>query len=96
MRFVSVLSRRPRTEPNLPHRLPERGRWLLQILGRRDRFVFGTYRRDMKVIGYLGALDRLFGASATTRGWSTIAAIAKVLAPAIKDPSARRAAAARR
>ena len=44
----------------MPIVFPSRGRWLLQILGRRNRFVFGVYRRDMKVIGYLGAVDRIF------------------------------------
>jgi hypothetical protein len=34
----------------------------------------------MKVIGYLGALDRIFGARATTRNWNTLAAVAAVLA----------------
>jgi hypothetical protein len=33
----------------------------------------------MKVISYLGALDRLFGVPLTTRGWSTVTAIAAVL-----------------
>ncbi len=33
----------------------------------------------MKVIGYLGALDRLYGVPVTTRNWNTIAAIARVL-----------------
>jgi hypothetical protein len=37
------------------------------------------YRRHMKVIGLLGALDRLYGVSMTTRNWNTIAAIARVL-----------------
>ena len=62
------------------------GEWLLKILGRDNRFVFGVYRRQMKAIGYLGTLDRLFGAPATTRNWNTIAAIAKVL----ETPSAVR------
>jgi hypothetical protein len=52
----------------------------VKVLGREGRFVFGAYRRDMKVIGYLGALDRVFGVAATTRSWNTIAAIARVLA----------------
>jgi hypothetical protein len=34
----------------------------------------------MKVIGYLGSLDRLFGVPVTTRNWNTITAIGKVLA----------------
>ena len=79
VRFVSVLSRRPRTEPPMPMTLPSRGKWLLKILGRDDRFVFGVYRRDMKVIGYLGTLDRLFGAPVTTRNWNTLTQIARVL-----------------
>jgi uncharacterized protein (DUF1697 family) len=33
----------------------------------------------MKVIGYLGTLDRVFGVPVTTRNWNTISAIAKVL-----------------
>lgn len=80
VRFVSVLSRVPRSAPVLPIQFPPRGRWLLKVLGREGRFVFGVYRRDMKVIGYLGALDRVFGVPATTRSWNTIASIARVIA----------------
>lgn len=63
----------------MPMRLPSTGRWLLDIVAREGRFVFGVCRRHMKVIGYLGTLDRLLGVPATTRGWSTIMAIANVL-----------------
>jgi|SRR5579864_854514 len=79
VRFVSVLSKRPRSAPSMPMRFPSSGKWLLQILARDDRFVFGVYRRHMKVISYLGTLDRLFGVPVTTRNWNTIATIAKVL-----------------
>ena len=79
VRFVSVLSRRPRTTPSTPLRFPSSGPWLLKILARENRFVFGVYRRHMKVIGYLGTLDRLFGTPVTTRNWNTVMAIAKVL-----------------
>ena len=79
VRFVSVLSRVPRSVPHLPMNLPARGRWLLQILARHDRFVLGMYRRHMKAIGYLGTLDRIFGVPVTTRNWNTVQAIAKVL-----------------
>jgi uncharacterized protein (DUF1697 family) len=75
-RFVSVLARRPRAAPALPMRFPPRGRWLMQVLTIEERFVFGLYRRDMKVIRYLGLLDRLFGAPATTRNWNTLRAVA--------------------
>ena len=60
-------------------RFPARGPWLMKILARRNRFVIGMYRRHMKVIGLLGALDRLYGVPVTTRNWNTIAAIARVL-----------------
>ena len=79
VRFVSVLSRLPRSAPRLPMRLPSRGQWLLKVLGRDHRFVFGLYRRHMKVISYLGALDQVFGVPATTRNWNTITAISTVL-----------------
>jgi len=79
VRFVSILSQRPRLAPSMPLRFPSSGQWLMKILTRRNRFVIGMYRRHMKVIGYLGALDRLYGVSVTTRNWNTIAAIAKVL-----------------
>jgi uncharacterized protein (DUF1697 family) len=79
VRFVSVLARRPRSAPSTPMTFPSTGKWLLKILARDNRFVFGVYRRHMKVISYLGTLDRLFGVPATTRNWNTITAIARVL-----------------
>ncbi len=79
VRFVSVLARLPRSGPRLPVKRPSAGKWLLQVLARDGRFVFGVHRRHMKVIGYLSTLDRLFGVPVTTRNWNTIAAIAKVL-----------------
>jgi hypothetical protein len=58
---------------------PASGKWLTKVLAREGRFVMGVYRRQMKAIGYLGNLDRLFGTPATTRNWNTIMAISKVL-----------------
>lgn len=79
VRFVSVLSRSPRSRPSMPMSFPATGKWLLKILARENRFVFGMYRRHMKVIGYLGTMDRVFGVPVTTRNWNTVTAIAKVL-----------------
>ncbi len=79
VRFVSVLSHRPRSAPSMPMRFPSSGRWLVKILATDNRFVFGLYRRHMKAIGYLGTLDRLFGVPVTTRNWNTMTAIASVL-----------------
>jgi hypothetical protein len=33
----------------------------------------------MKTIRYLGQIDKLFGATATTRNWNTIVAIVRIL-----------------
>ena len=79
VRFVSVLSRLPRSELPLPMKLPSGGKWLLKLLARNGRFVLGLYRRHMKVIGYLGTLDRLFGVRVITRTWNTITAIVNLL-----------------
>jgi uncharacterized protein (DUF1697 family) len=79
VRFVSVLSRRPGTAPSTPISFPPSGPWMLKVLARDKQFVLGMYRRQMRAIDYLGRLDRVFGASATTRNWNTITAIAKVL-----------------
>lgn len=79
VRFMSVLSKSPRSTPSTPVSFPARGKWLVKILAREQRFVFGVYRRQMKAIGYLGEIDRLFGMPATTRNWNTIVAIGRVM-----------------
>jgi hypothetical protein len=86
--FVSVLSRRPRSTLSTPINFPDSGTWLLKILGWEGRFVYGLYRRQIKAIGYLGSIDQLFGAPATTLNWNTFTAIANVLSPAdCHDPT---------
>jgi uncharacterized protein (DUF1697 family) len=77
--FVSVLSRPARSAPATPLQLPPKGLWMVKILARENRFVVGMYRRHMKVLSYLGKVDDLFGAAATTRNWNTLTAIAKVV-----------------
>lgn len=77
VRFVSFLSKRPGSAPSMPMRLPTDGEWLVKLLAREDRFVIGMYRRQMKAIGLLGTLDRLFGVPVTTRNWNTVTAIAR-------------------
>jgi hypothetical protein len=37
------------------------------------------YRRHMKTIGYLGQIDKIYGAPATTRNWNTIVAVLRIL-----------------
>ena len=79
IQFVSVLAKRRPTLSPVPFDLPATGRWGLRVLGQQDRFVFGLYRREMKAIGYLGQLERLFRVPVTTRSWSTISAIVRIL-----------------
>jgi uncharacterized protein (DUF1697 family) len=79
VRFVSILSKRPRLSPSIPVCIPASGKWLVRILSRHNRFLFGLYRREMRAITSLGVIDDLFGMPATTRNWNTIRSILKVL-----------------
>jgi len=79
VRFVSILSKDGRSTASLPIALPEGGEWFVRIIGWKDRLVFGVYRRHMKTIGYLGRIDELFGAPATTRSWNTILSLVRIL-----------------
>jgi uncharacterized protein (DUF1697 family) len=79
VRFVTILSNAAGTRPSVPLSLPSEGEWYVRLIAARDQFVFGIYRRHMKTIGYLGRIDRLFGAKATTRNWNTILAVLRVL-----------------
>jgi uncharacterized protein (DUF1697 family) len=79
VRFVSILHTAGHVRAAIPMTLPSEGRWLLRVIASRKQFVFGVYRRHMKTIGYLGQMDKLFGVRATTRNWSTIAAIVRIL-----------------
>jgi hypothetical protein len=52
----------------------------------------------MKTIGYLGQIDKVFGAAATTRNWNTILAVVRILKSSAKTAtgSARNASKAER
>ena len=78
-RFVSILSKPGAVRATLPVSFPEEGQWLVRVIACEGQFVFGMYRRHMKTIGYLGQIDKLFSAPATTRNWNTIASILRVL-----------------
>ena len=87
VRFVSILSKAGRGKSFFPIAIPEGGEWFVRIIGSRNRLVFGVYRRHMKTIGYLGRLDVLFGAPATTRSWNTILSVLRILKA--QEPAAR-------
>jgi uncharacterized protein (DUF1697 family) len=84
VRFVSILARCGRSPADVPFTLPADGEWFVRVMGWKDRFVFGVYRRHMRTIGYLGRIDKLFGAPATTRNWNTILAVVRILKGAEK------------
>jgi uncharacterized protein (DUF1697 family) len=79
VRFVSILPRTTRARPTMPITLPDESDWLVRVIGTRKCFVFGEYRRHMRTIGCLGTLDEIFGAPATTRSWTTMVSIARML-----------------
>ena len=85
IQFVSILSRAGRTPKQLPIVIPEVGEWFVRVMGVKNRLLFGLYRRDMKTIGYLGQIDIIFGTPATTRSWSTILNVVRILKAPARD-----------
>lgn len=79
VRFVSILSKAGAVRTPLPVAFPSDAEWLVRVIASQGQFVFGMYRRHMKTIGYLGRIDKLYGAPATTRNWNTIMAIVRIL-----------------
>ena len=79
VRFVNVLSGRAKKRPALPLGIPSDDDWYVRILGRNKQFVFGVYRRHMRTISYLGKIDDVLGVPVTTRSWSSIAAVCRIL-----------------
>jgi uncharacterized protein (DUF1697 family) len=79
VRFVSIVSKAGEVRASLPVTFPSDGEWLVRVIASEGQFVFGMYRRHMKTIGYLGQIDKLYGAPATTRNWNTITAILRIL-----------------
>jgi hypothetical protein len=45
VRFVSIRPKSGGVRPSLPIRFPSDGKWLVRLIGAKDRFVFGEYRR---------------------------------------------------
>jgi uncharacterized protein (DUF1697 family) len=79
VRFVSIMSKPGGVRVSLPVAFPAEEEWLVRVIASDGQFVFGTYRRHMKTIGYLGNIDKLFGVPATTRNWNTILSVLRIL-----------------
>jgi uncharacterized protein (DUF1697 family) len=87
VRFVSILSKAGRGKASLPIAFPGGEKWFVRIIGSRNRLVFGVYRRHMRTIGYLGQIDELFGAPATTRSWNTMLSVLRILKACEQRPT---------
>ena len=79
VQFVSFLSKANRCGASLPIAIPAAGEWFVRIIGSQNRILYGEYRRHMKTITYLGQIDELAGSPATTRSWTTILAVVRIL-----------------
>jgi uncharacterized protein (DUF1697 family) len=79
IQFVSILSKAGNSKATFPIAIPEEGEWFVKIMGSSNRLLFGVYRRHMKTIGHLSRIDDLFGAPVTTRSWSTILSVLRIL-----------------
>jgi uncharacterized protein (DUF1697 family) len=90
VRFVGILSKAGGLRATLPVTFPADGEWLVRVIGSKDQFVFGMYRRHMKTIGYLGRVDNLFGVPATTRNWNTVLDVVRILKGEQKKPTDHR------
>lgn len=75
--------------------MPSSGRWLLKVHAIENRVVFGVYWRQIESIGYLRALERVFGVPVTTLNMTTIVRIARMLIAMPRRPPTRRQASAR-
>ena len=90
-RVVSVMQKPPRTRPPLPLDQPTHGKWEVKIVGVSGRYALSLWRRVGTNIIYPNeVVEKIFGVSATTRGWNTIQAICRILETRRTERSARR------
>ncbi len=78
--FVSVMEKAPRTTPRLPLDAPVDGKWEVKVVGISGRYAFSLRRRLGHAAAYPNeVIEKNFSVSATTRGWNTLHAIARIL-----------------
>ena len=78
--FVTVLSKVPKKAPRFPIEQPAGDEWQVRVIGIRGRFVLSLYRKMETMIAYPNAVvEKKFSLPATTRTWSTIMAVYKIL-----------------
>lgn len=86
VRFVGILAKPLRPLPAIPFTIPGDGEWFVRVMTAKGGLACGVYRRHMKTIGYLGRMDKAFGAPVTVRNWNTIAAVLRILKSSAGDP----------
>ena len=79
-RFVSVMSKVPRTLPRLPLDQPAGDKWEVRIVGIRGRFALSLRQRRERATAYPNeVVEKHLGIPATTRNWNTISTICQIL-----------------
>ncbi len=79
VQFVSVQAKRQQPLCAPPFTVPTTGRWSIKVLDHYKCFVIGMHRREMSVLKHLGQLEKLVGGPITTRSWTTILTLARLL-----------------
>ena len=85
--MITVLAARPKSPPKLPASVPAGADWQVRVTSVDGPFVTSLWRRrEGRFIYPNEVVEKLFGVPATTRGWSTITAIRKILesGPAVR------------
>lgn len=78
--FVTVLQKLPRRVPRFPFEQPSGENWQVRAIGIKGRFVLSLYRKLEKMVAYPNeVVEKKFSMPATTRTWSTIAAVYQIL-----------------
>jgi uncharacterized protein (DUF1697 family) len=79
-RYVSVLAKPPRTPPRLPIHRPDGEDWQVQVFRLSGRFALSLHRRVGRNLLYPNeVVEKALAVPATTRNWTTIAAVADIL-----------------
>jgi uncharacterized protein (DUF1697 family) len=77
--FVSVLTARPKSRPRLPVERPEGDGWIVRVLEAEGAFALSVRKPGGARYYPNEVVEKLLGAPATTRDWSTMTKLAKLL-----------------
>jgi uncharacterized protein (DUF1697 family) len=78
--FVTVLSGGPRSAAKLPVSVPDGKDWQVRVVAVEGPFVISDWRRRPGRLIYPNeVVEKVFGVPGTTRGWSTIGSIRKIV-----------------